>query len=564
MQNNSLWIILQRMRIPFIVIILTYTISIIGLVSIDGVDANGNSYKMSIFDAFYFISYTATTIGFGETPYSFTYAQRLWVTVCIYLTVIGWFYGIGSLISLLQNKIFLDEMSRVKFRRQVNAIKKKYIIVMGFNYVTSEIIKRALANDIQVVVVEKSEEKANALMLESFTPTVPILVLDAYKANALEEAGISRANCKAVVSLFEDDDLNLRIAVVSRLLNKNIKLIIKATTISSINNLKDINVDVIANPFGVIAYELNMAINSPHLLKLRKWVYKIEALDSYVEKLPKKKYILCGYGRLGKSTYKRLKQSNIEVICIELDENKIKNLSNEDRANFIVGDADDLDVLQNAGAKDAVAIIAFTNNDTANISILATARKVNKDIITIAREEEIEDLSIFTSAKIDYLFMPSKILINRISGALMHPLSDIFARTIRDKDEAWASKLVKDLMSKIDCNPQLFELKINKQYANEIYKHINYSKQELALSIFEISLRNRSFKNNVIVLLLKRGEEVILLPSKDTIIKTNDEILFACDENAQNDIEYIAQNPYEFHYALTGKEKKTLFFRKEK
>ncbi|MFA6789898.1 MAG: potassium transporter TrkA, partial [Arcobacteraceae bacterium] len=134
MQNNSLWIILQKMRIPFIVIIVTYTIAIVGLISINGVDANGNAYHMTIFDALYFISYTATTIGFGETPYSFTYSQRLWVTFSIYLTVIGWFYGIGTLIGLLQNKLFLSEIARVKFKRQVNHIRKKYIIVLGFNY----------------------------------------------------------------------------------------------------------------------------------------------------------------------------------------------------------------------------------------------------------------------------------------------------------------------------------------------------------------------------------------------------------------------------------------------
>lgn len=128
MQNTSLWIILQKMRIPFIVIILTYTIAIIGLVSIDGMDANGNVHKMTIFDALYFISYTATTIGFGETPYSFTYSQRLWVTFSIYLTVIGWLYGIGTLIGLLQNKTFLNEIARVKFRRQVSNIRKNILL----------------------------------------------------------------------------------------------------------------------------------------------------------------------------------------------------------------------------------------------------------------------------------------------------------------------------------------------------------------------------------------------------------------------------------------------------
>ena len=52
------------------------------------------------------MSYTATTIGFGEIPYPFTYNQRMWVTISIYLTVIGWAYAIGSLLALLQDRAF--------------------------------------------------------------------------------------------------------------------------------------------------------------------------------------------------------------------------------------------------------------------------------------------------------------------------------------------------------------------------------------------------------------------------------------------------------------------------
>ena len=61
---------------------------------------------MGFFDAFYVMSYTATTIGFGEIPYPFTYNQRMWVTISIYLTVIGWAYAIGSLLALLQDRAF--------------------------------------------------------------------------------------------------------------------------------------------------------------------------------------------------------------------------------------------------------------------------------------------------------------------------------------------------------------------------------------------------------------------------------------------------------------------------
>ncbi|WP_419769354.1 MAG: potassium channel family protein [Candidatus Marinarcus sp.] len=557
MKNSSLWIVLLKMRMPFIVIIVTYTIAIIGLLVINGVDENGNPYHMTIFDAFYFVTYTATTIGFGETPYVFTYAQRLWVVFSIYLTVIGWFYGVGSLISLLQNKMFLDEMAKVRFRKQVRAIKKKYIIILGYNYITHEIIKKLIEFEIRVVVIEQDENRANSLILESFTPTVPVLVADAYSPLSLEEAGIRNPNCKALVSLFEEDALNLRIAIVSKLLNKNIMLIIKASTKNSADNLLDVNTEIIENPFLTIANELKMAIQSPHLLKLEKWIYKIDSLDAFMPKLPKGKYIICGFGRMGKSIYRVFKDLDIELCFIELDAQKMQGCEERGLVSFILGDADDKEVLLKAGVKNAAAIVAFTNNDTVNISILATAKKINKDIITLAREDEMDDISIFTNAQINYLFMPSKILINKTTNALINPLSDLFVRAMFLQNEQWAQLLVKELIQTIDEDPLLFEIEINAFEAYEINKALKEG-HEINLSIFRVSLHNRNQNNNVVPLLLKRQDEEILLPEWDMKLKPEDKLLFACDTNAENDIEYIAQNMYEFHYALTGKEK-TIF-----
>jgi len=122
MNSSSLWIVLQRMRIPIVVIVVAYTIAMIGLLLIEGVDSNGNPYQMTIFDTFYFVTYTATTIGFGESPYPFTYSQKLWVSATIYLVVLGWFYSIGTLINLLKDKHLLQELQKGKFKRKVASI----------------------------------------------------------------------------------------------------------------------------------------------------------------------------------------------------------------------------------------------------------------------------------------------------------------------------------------------------------------------------------------------------------------------------------------------------------
>ena len=557
MKNSSLWIILYRMRLPFIVIIITYSIAITGLLIIDGVDDQGQPYHMTIFDAFYFITYTATTIGFGETPYAFTYSQKLWVSASIYITVLGWFYGIGTLVSLLQNKLFAQEIAKATFRRQVRNIKDKFIIILGYNQITSEIIKRSIDEDIRPVVIEKDENRAHDLILENFTPSVPILIADVQNSNALEDAGIKSHNCKAIVSLFESEQLNFRVALMSKLLNKNVTLAIKSTTKNHTENLKDLGVEIITDPFETIATEMHMAINAPNLLKLEKWIYKISTLTTALPIFPEGKYIVCGYGRMGFDIYNVLQHNDIEAEFIEVDEKKAKTFHDDTNSHIVVANADDKDVLKAVGIENSIGIIAATNDDTTNLSILTTAKKLNKNIITIARENELDDFSIFDSANIDHIFVPSNILINKTTNALINPLSEEFVKHLLVQNEKWAAKLVRRLVEVIDENPLLLEVYISKYDATEIAYQLQNG-HKINLNIFKTSLRNRELNNNVVPLLLIRGDEQFLLPSWDETIQMDDKILFACDAYANDDIEYISQNKYEFHYAYTGKEKRTI------
>ena len=79
------FISIRRLRAPLVFLIVVFAISTAGFALIPGVDAEGKPWRPTLFEAFYFVTYTATTIGFGELPYAFTDRQRLWVTVIIYL-----------------------------------------------------------------------------------------------------------------------------------------------------------------------------------------------------------------------------------------------------------------------------------------------------------------------------------------------------------------------------------------------------------------------------------------------------------------------------------------------
>lgn len=558
MKNSSLFIILQKMRVPFLVILITYTIAIIGLVLIDGIDENGNTYNMSIFDAFYFVTYTATTIGFGETPYSFTYPQRLWVSFSIYLTVLGWFYGIGSLVTLLQDKLFISELEKAKFLRQIKRLNEKFIIVLGYNQITRKIIIKALEQGIRTVVIEKDKNKINDLILESFTPSVPVLHSENYSLKVLEASGIKKNNCKAIVSLFEDDALNLKITLIAKTLNKKIKVAVKSTTTNHTENLKDLGAQIVVNPFSIISSEVNMALVAPSLFKLEKWIYKIDNLSANLPSFPTGMYIICGYGRMGKKIYEKLSSNNIEVKLIEMDVNKEIRYTKQEMSNLVFGNADDKELLLEVGIKEAVAIIAATNDDTTNLSIIATAKKLNPSIMTIVRENELEDDLIFRNSNVHHIFTPSKILVNKVINALINPLSDKFLRLIIKENNTFASKLLLRLIKEINENPLIMEFEINEIFSPEIYKYLK-ELNSLNMDILRVSLHNKDLKNKVVPLLLQREDDIILLPNWDEDLKIGDKLLLACDSHAKNHIEYICQNVYEFEYAISGKEKKIIF-----
>jgi len=556
MNSSSLWIVLQRMRLPFTIIVIAYVIAMVGLLIIPGLDDKGEEYYLSIFEAFYFITYTATTIGFGEIPYPFTHAQKIWVSISIYITVLGWFYGIGTLVTLLQDRLFLNEIARARFVRAVRNIKEDFVIILGYNDTTSIIIKKMIDANMRVVVIEIDQKRADYLNLEGFVPHVPILVADAHSITSLESAGIKSLYCKGIISLFESNDLNMRVTLASRILNPYVKIAVKSSTDNETSNLLDAGANIVENPLAIITYQIQMALKSPSLFKIENWLYNIDTLDGKTFTIPKDNILICGYGRLGQSVYKMFSRNGIEPSIIEIDMDIVTQSISKGMNNIICGNAEDKYLLENVRTQDMKLVVVATNDDTTNLSIVSTIRRINKKALIISRENELADFSIFSNAKIDHIFLPSEILINKTTNAIINPLSDKMIRLLTRKDEQWGQLLLSRLMKNIHNDPITYELNLNKSEAIEAYEHIKEGKI-LKLSDLRRSRRDRNQNNNVIPLLIVRGDEDIILPDWDLELKINDQLLFACDENGKTDIEYIVNNMYEFHYIINGEEQKS-------
>ena len=559
-KNNILWIIIRKMRIPLLVIIITFAISILGMVLIPGQDNNGNVYYMNFLDAVYFVTYMASTIGFGEIPYEFTYAQRMWVLFSIFITVIGWFYAIGALVTLIQDKNLISQVNLAKFQRKIKELKEPFIIILGYNHITKDLINKLSISNKRIVVIDKEEAKIEELELENFIPEVYALTADVNSPDTLRLAGIKKRNCKGVVTLFDNDFKNTKIALLAKLLNDRINVIVKSTTKEQSEHLKNLHIKTVIDPFTIISSRFYLALTSPSLWLLEMMFFGHELKLEKFEYMPKGKYVICGYGRMGKAIAQALTRAKLEYTYIDLKSSEYK----KNKKSAIFGDSSDFRDLVKAGVKEAVAIVAATKDDLINLTIILTAKKINPNIYTIARENTIEDITIFKSAKVDRLYVLENLISEYVHKVIHLPLAYYFINEIHKQTEEWGEKILAEIKEKVQFHkPEVFQIRVSK---NETYALYNYLKEDkerkIVLGQILRDLRDYKKRARICVLMIKnRKGEITFMPDDNYEVKVSDTFLMAATKEAKEDFELAVNNYNEFYYILTGKEPKYGIFK---
>jgi voltage-gated potassium channel len=546
--NSAFFLVLRRMRAPIIVLIVIYAISVIGLTLVPGVDAAGKiAAPLSFFHAFYFISYTATTIGFGEIPNAFSDAQRMWVTICIYLTVIGWSYSVITLIALLQDKGFQNTLTTNRFSRRVRQIKEPFYLVCGCGE-TGNLICRTFDRTNQAfVVIEKDELRVQELDLQDFKTDTPALAADARQPDNLLLGGLRHPKCRGVLATTNDEESNLAIAIAVRLLNPNIPVIARVRSSAVAANMASFGTDHIINPFDRFAEHLAMAVAAPERFRL------IELLTSLPEtpmpaphRPPHGHWILCGYGRFGHAIASRLQATGISLTIIDPKA--------PDADQSIVGDGTEARTLLQAGIASAGGIIAGTDNDVNNLSIAVTAHEINPALFVVARQNHTSNSPLFNAYGADFTMVHSQIVAQECVAILTAPLLARFLEQLHGKDETWSHALVERLQAVCDgLTPAVWDIKLNISEAPGAYKALMHDQR---FTLFDI-LRDGTDRSQLlpaVVLLIERAEQIFLLPDGNFPLAAGDQLLLASSLAAQRNFEFTVRNANELDYVLSGQE----------
>ncbi len=548
--RGVIFLVLRRMRAPLAALITIFAISVLGLTIVPGVDAHGEPTRMSFFHAFYFISYTATTIGFGEVPTTFTEAQRMWVIVCIYLSVIGWAYAIGSLFALLQNKTFQDALRAERFARDVRHLAEPFYLVCGYGE-TGRLVTRALDHmGIRVVAIELDTAKAAELDLHGLFADVPTLVADAGQPEVLRLAGLEKPQCIGVMALTNNDETNLAIAIATRLLAPQLPALCRCQSVEVAANMASFGTRHIINPFEKFGEYLALALHSPSAFHLLEWLTGITGNEVKPHRDPPRgTWVLCGYGDFGRLLAHALDQEGMTVTLIDRDPPP-----DGTRYRWVRGDGTGAPALLEADIRSACGVVACTGNDVNNLSICVTARELNPDLFVVVRQNHFGNNPLFEAFDSDAPVVPSRIIAHECLAILTTPLLAPFLGHLKASREEWAASLLTRLTDRFGWRvPIVWSVRINAQQAPALFALLMPAGPEVTLDGLMRDHAQRDLPLECEALYISRDDgSSTLLPPVTYAVRPGDELLLVGTRHARNHLALALENPNTLDYVLTG------------
>lgn len=550
--TSTIFLVLRRLRTPLIVLITIFAISVLGLTLVPGPSGpDGALPRLSFFHAVYFFSYTATTIGFGEIPYAFSEQQRLWVTVCIYLSVIGWAYTLGTVFAMLQDKNFLNAVAVQRFARQVRRLREPFFLVCGYGE-TGRLICKALDEmGYRAVVIERDEAKVGDLELQSYSADMPALCADAGQPDTLLFAGLTSRYCRGVITLTNDDSTNLAVAIAARLLAPSLPALCRAEHAETVANMASFGTRHIINPFEKFGEYMALALHSPAAYHLLLWLTGLPGTTVTRHRDPPAgRWVLCGYGTFGRVMTGALENAGLPVTIID-------RAPPTDPAHiWVKGDGTGHEALQASGIHDAVGIVAATGHDVNNLSIVVTARQMNPGLFTVLRQNQVANRALFDAFESDFTMVPSEIVSHECLAILTTPLLAPFLDAVRKSDEPWACGLLDDLTGRFGWDvPAVWSVTLNLAQAPSVYRLLMRGATRPSLDeLLRAPVTDRPALACRPLLLVRDGRRPSLLPAGHETLQLGDQILFVGTEQARKELGLTLFNGHTLQYVLTGKD----------
>ena len=547
--GDILFLILRRLRAPLITLIVVYAIAVGGLALIPGIEIDGQRQPMTIFHAFYVMSYTATTIGFGEIPHPFSDAQRLWVTFAIYLSVIGWAYTLGTVIALVNDAPFRAVLARSVFRRRARLAADPFYVVCGYGQSGRRVARALDRLGSQVVVVDPDASRIARATLEDYATPPLALVADARLADVLEDCGIRSPHCVGLIALAADDGVNQAIAIGARVLNPAIPIVACARSGVAQANLESFGGVTVVNPFDTFAFNVGVALRAPEVLQVEDWLTGSPGSPCPAcMRPPRGRWVLVGFGRFGRAIARVLDAEGIEWRAYD------PTVSEDRETRLVHGDYTE-DVLHDAGIENADVLVAGADIDAVNLGATTRARRVKPDVFVVIRQNQMQDRALVDAARADMRFVQSEIIVHECLQALKVPQLQRFIGALRAQGTQVAVATLERVRAEVGAgSPRAWTLACDVLQPGMFHAFFQRAGTAFRIEHVVTDPTNPPERMRVSALLLERDGAQTLLPPDSTVLKPGDRVLFVGDDVARRLQQRYLTEPGTVSWVCTGSE----------
>lgn len=550
--HRGVFVLLRRVRTPLVLLIVAYAVAVLGFTLVPGVTPAGEPWRMSIFHAFYFVSFLGTTIGLGEIPYPFTDPQRLWGLLSIYTTVIAWLYAIGAIFSALQDPLFRRILHENRATAGVRRLREPFYLLCGYDDSGTLVARELTEGGARLVVVDSVAERVDAVEVDDLSLMVPALQADAGDPRALMTAGIHNPWCTGVIALTGDDAVNIQIALAARLLNPQSTIICAARWHEKQADMAAVGADHIINPFDTFAERMVLALQTPslHVIYEALTTQNSNAMNE-PRQLPLGRWIVAGYGRFGRTVHRHLERAGVSVTVIE------EHPSGDAPEGAISLSPTDPSAWRLADIASAGGVVLCGPDDTENLTATLIARKLNAEVFIAARQNERRNTPMFRFAPADLSVLSGYVVAAEVLRIIRAPQLSYFMRLARQQDEAWANELLLAMREHIgDETVESWSVHMSPAEAPAVVAALRAGRTVTVGDLMRAP-DNRDDRLRGVPLLLQRGNGAaanpkVLLPTDDETLAEDDRLLLCGRARALSRMRWTTRDDTVLAYVLDG------------
>jgi len=526
---DAIFLLLRRMRMPLIVLVLVFAVSVFGLSAAPGTDSDGNPYHLTIFEAFYVMSYTATTIGFGEIPYAFSTSQRLWVTGSIYASVVAWAYAIGMVLSLTQDESFRDAVAAQRFARKVRHQQDGFHIIAGYGGAGHRVAHALDLIRCRFVIIDSDGIRIDRLETEQLAAEAPGIQGDAASPAVLGLAGLGHKRCAGVLALTGDDLVNLGVVQAVHLLRPELPVIAWSRDRTIAEHMREFGATAVLNPYDRFGAYLTIGLRRPVTLQLMQWLMSPlgTPVPDVPHAVPDGTWLVVAEGSFKHEIERDLHTAGYAVVHRAPHEG--------------IGDC-----------RSFVGFVAGADSDTVNLALGAEVRRQAPDVFLCLRQSRAAAAPLYEAFAPDSTFLATDLVARECFARIVTPRMWKFLEKVGAKDEAWSQAFLDHVVTRCGPgSPNGWRLSINEAEAPGVMRWLTHD--ELTLDQLLRHPADREEYAPIVVLALRRDGIFTAAPPESTALRPGDELLLASPPRGYAYVRDALFNEAVVEYVATGR-----------